>query len=78
MPEGGHMPITYDFRDRVALVTGGSKGIGRRIAEQLRDAGAEVFVWDIAPPAFEGVSFSAVNVCARTSRLRCACTAPGS
>ena len=64
------MPITYDFRDRVALVTGGSKGIGRRIAEQLRDAGAEVFVWDIAPPAFEGVSFSAVNVCDRNSIKR--------
>jgi NAD(P)-dependent dehydrogenase (short-subunit alcohol dehydrogenase family) len=70
MLEGGDMPITYDFQDRVAIVTGGSKGIGRCIAERLRDAGAQVFVWDIVPPEFEGVSFSEVNVSDRGSITR--------
>ena len=61
------MPIVYDFQDRVAIVTGGSKGIGKCIAERLCDAGAEVFVWDLVPPAFEGVSYSEVNVSDRVS-----------
>lgn len=64
------MPITYDFHDRVAIVTGGSKGIGKRVAERLRDAGAEVFVWDLVPPDFEGVSYAEVNVSDRGSITR--------
>ena len=64
------MPISYDFQRRVAIVTGGSKGIGQCIAERLRDAGAEVFVWDLVPPAFEGVSYSEVNVSDRGSITR--------
>jgi 2-dehydro-3-deoxy-L-rhamnonate dehydrogenase (NAD+) len=56
------MPITYDFDARVAIVTGGSNGIGRSIAERLRDAGASVFVWDLAPPEFGDVSFAKVDV----------------
>jgi 3-oxoacyl-[acyl-carrier protein] reductase len=56
------MPVTYDFGGRVAVVTGGAKGIGRSIAERLRDAGATVFVWDLAPPDFGGVSFAEVDI----------------
>lgn len=70
MLEGGDMPINYDFQRRVAIVTGGSKGIGKCIAERLRDAGAEVFVWDLVPPAFEGVFYSEVNVSDRGSITR--------
>jgi len=59
---GREMPITYDFDGRVAIVTGGSNGIGRSIAERLREAGATVFVWDLAPPDFGDVSFAEVDV----------------
>jgi 2-dehydro-3-deoxy-L-rhamnonate dehydrogenase (NAD+) len=56
------MPVTYDFRNRLAIVTGGARGIGRSIAEKLRDSGAKVIVWDLQEPSFHGVSFSVVDV----------------
>jgi NAD(P)-dependent dehydrogenase (short-subunit alcohol dehydrogenase family) len=34
------MDISYDFTDRVAVVTGGANGIGADIAKHLRLAGA--------------------------------------
>lgn len=40
---------------RVAFVTGGARGIGRCIAETLRDQGARVAAGDLRPPAIEGV-----------------------
>jgi len=39
------MAITYiDLSNRIALVTGGSDGLGRQFAEALLDAGAEVVI----------------------------------
>lgn len=40
-----------DLIDRVAVVTGGSGGIGRVIASALHDAGARVVCLDVAQPA---------------------------
>lgn len=41
------MPVTYDFHDKVALVTGAGAGIGRATAMEFGRAGARVVVSDI-------------------------------
>ena len=42
--------VTYDFSNRIAVVTGGANGIGSQIASQYLDAGAKVVIWDLHPP----------------------------
>ena len=41
----------WDFKDKVAVVTGGAQGIGRSISEELALRGAEVHVFDVASTA---------------------------
>lgn len=41
------MNIKYDFSDKVAIVTGASKGLGKEIALSFGEAGAKVIVADI-------------------------------
>jgi 3-oxoacyl-[acyl-carrier protein] reductase len=54
--------IAYDFSGRRAVITGGSRGLGRGVAERLRDAGAAVTVWDLEPMPLAGIASHAVDV----------------
>jgi NAD(P)-dependent dehydrogenase (short-subunit alcohol dehydrogenase family) len=52
--------------NRVALVTGGAKGIGAGIAERFADAGAAVVIFDIDG---EAARRTATGLCARGRAL---------
>lgn len=60
------MPLTIDLTDRVALVTGGARGVGRGITETLVAAGATVAVCGRREPEAgtlpDGVEFHAADV----------------
>ena len=40
---------SYDFSGQIAVITGGSGGIGRAISERLNQCGAQVCNWDMQP-----------------------------
>jgi len=44
---GREKNLMFDFRDKVVVVTGGARGIGRCICSQFAEAGASVAVIDL-------------------------------
>ena len=47
--------ITYDFKNRTAIVTGGAQGFGLDIAKRFLDSGGNVIIWDIDTKMIEKV-----------------------
>jgi len=45
--------ITYNFKNRTALVTGGAQGFGLDIAKRFLNSGAKVIIWDLDSKALE-------------------------
>ena len=56
------MSVSYDLAGKTAVVMGGAGGIGRTIAERLRQSGARVVVWDIARPEQDRITSLIVDV----------------
>ena len=56
---------SYDFKNQVAVVTGGANGIGYSVAERLSKSGAIVKIWDLdieaAQTAAETINAEAVE-----------------
>ncbi len=48
--------ITFDFKNKTALVTGGAQGFGLDIAKRFLKSGAKVIIWDLDPKALEKAS----------------------
>ncbi len=42
-----------DVKDRVAVITGGSGGIGLATAERMHESGAKLILWDLDPASLE-------------------------
>ena len=45
--------ITFDFKDRTAIVTGGAQGFGLDISKRFLKSGAKVILWDNDPKALQ-------------------------
>jgi 3-oxoacyl-[acyl-carrier protein] reductase len=64
------MPLEIDLRGRVALVTGGSRGLGRADALTLARAGADVVIADIQIESDPGDDAERYGPLARTARAQ--------
>jgi 3-oxoacyl-[acyl-carrier protein] reductase len=59
---------SYDFSGQIAVITGGSGGIGKAISERLMQSGAQVCNWDMQPNTAKPLShFIRVDVTSEQS-----------
>lgn len=62
------MTASYDFSGQVAVITGGSGGIGKAISQRLQQSGAQVCNWDVhANTADQDSHFIQVDVTSEQS-----------
>lgn len=47
------MSLTFDFKNKTVVVTGGARGIGLEISRQFLSAGAHVEIWDFSNDTLE-------------------------
>jgi 3-oxoacyl-[acyl-carrier protein] reductase len=71
------MAVRYSFSGQTAIVTGGSRGIGRAIATQLLENGATVWIWDIEPVELVGATALQVDVADPDDIVRAISHLPG-
>ncbi len=46
---------SYDFENRVAIITGGGQGIGLTVAERMLQHGGSVAIWDRDEKLLDGL-----------------------
>src|SRR6185295_10177293 len=66
-----NLPVLFSLADRVALVTGGSSGIGRAIAEAFAEAGARVVLVARSEQALSGARDRIVTAGGRAEFVPC-------
>src|SRR6202050_5828253 len=54
----GHFMNTIDLEGRIAIVTGGARGIGFAIAQRMLKSGAKVVLWDLDKAAMDAASMA--------------------
>jgi NAD(P)-dependent dehydrogenase (short-subunit alcohol dehydrogenase family) len=61
----------FDFQGKVAVVTGGSQGIGEACARRIARDGAAVAIWDVADGPGQALAEALTGEGARASYIRC-------
>ncbi|WKN44837.1 SDR family NAD(P)-dependent oxidoreductase [Tunicatimonas pelagia] len=54
-------PVTYQLSGKTAFITGGARGIGLAIAEEMAKAGANIVLFDIASGQIPHVGYAVAN-----------------